>query len=203
MSDDRGARAILIASNRGPVSFEPDDEGELQAKRGTGGLVTALTGALQVTGGLWIAAAMSDGDRQQAASSPDGRIEVLSEDAKYDVRYLTPAEDVFERYYNVVSNRILWFLHHYLWDTVRSPRFGSSTRQAWDDYIRVNELFADALAEEGAKEHRPPVYLIHDYHLTLTPSMLRKRQPDASIAHFSRPGSSSSMFRRILALPGS
>ena len=185
MTDRIAARAVLIASNRGPVSFEPDEEGELQPKRGTGGLVTALTGALQMTGGLWIAAAMSEGDRQQASALPDGRIEVLAEDAKYDLRYLTPPEETFDRFYNVISNRILWFLHHYLWDTVRSPRFGASTRQAWEDYIRVNRLFAEALAEEGHAQHLPPAYLIQDYHLALTPAMLRKEEPGASIAHFS------------------
>ena len=193
-----GARAILIASNRGPVSFEPDEEGELQAKRGTGGLVTALTGALQMTGGLWIAAAMSEGDRLQASASPDGRIEVLAEDAKYDLRYLAPPEETFDRYYNVISNRVLWFLHHYLWDTVRSPRFGASTRHAWEDYIRVNRLFAEALTEEGAAQHRPPAYLVQDYHLSLTPAMLRERRPDASIAHFSHTPFAGPTWLRVL-----
>ena len=57
-------RIIVVASNRGPVSFEPDDDGELSAKRGAGGLVTALTSALEMTGGLWVACAMTEGDRE-------------------------------------------------------------------------------------------------------------------------------------------
>src|SRR3954466_8405701 len=51
---------VLVASNRGPVTFREDDAGQLVSSRGQGGLVTALTGALE-TGGEWIAAAMTDG----------------------------------------------------------------------------------------------------------------------------------------------
>src|SRR5437667_317259 len=46
---------LLVASNRGPVTFEQDVAGHVVARRGAGGLVTALTGALQRSGGLWIA----------------------------------------------------------------------------------------------------------------------------------------------------
>ena len=177
-------RPLIIASNRGPVSFEPDEEeGEYVAKRGQGGLVTALTGALSMTGGLWIACAMSEGDRKQAEDSEDGGIEVLTEDVKYDLRYLAPPEDVFDRYYNVISNRVLWFLHHFLWDAVHSPRFGRASREAWKDYQRVNGDFADALAAAGGD--RDPMYLVQDYHLMLVPAMLRERRPDALIVHFS------------------
>src|SRR3989440_2933765 len=179
-------RQLVVASNRGPVSFEPEEDGRgYVAKRGQGGLVSALTGALSMTGGLWIACAMSEGDRAEAEGSEGGRIEVLTEDVKYDLRYLTPPEDVFDRFYNVISNRILWFLHHFLWDTVHSPRFGAGTREAWRDYVRVNEDFADALAAAGDGSGREPVYLVQDYHLSLVPRLLRERRPDALIGHFS------------------
>src|SRR5437588_8158996 len=179
------SRPLIVASNRGPVSFEADEEGELVARRGGGGLVTARTGALSMTGGLWIACAMSEGDREEAASSEGGRIEVLAEDVKYDLRYLVPPQDVFDRYYNVISNRVLWFLHHFLWDTVRSPRFGAGTREAWKDYTQVNEEFAEALAAADRGREPAPVHLVQDYHLSLVPAMLRKRRPDALIGHFS------------------
>ncbi|MFN2544444.1 MAG: trehalose-6-phosphate synthase [Actinomycetota bacterium] len=179
------SRPLIVASNRGPVSFEPDEGGEYTPKRGAGGLVSALTGALEMTGGLWVACAMTEGDRAVVAEAEDGGIEVLAEDVKYDVRYLAPPEDVFDRYYNVVSNRILWFLHHFLWDTVRSPKFGTGTREAWKAYEQVNGEFADALARSGEGREPAPVYLVQDYHLSLVPAMLRERKPDALIGHFS------------------
>src|SRR5436190_22484899 len=124
------SRPVLIASNRGPLQFDVGEDGELEESRGGGGLVTALTGALSGTGGLWVAAAMTEGDRIATERAPGGRIEVAEDDAKYGVRYLTPPPEVFDRYYNVVSNRVLWFVHHYLFDAPRTPRFGRAVAPA-------------------------------------------------------------------------
>ena len=38
--------ALVVASNRGPVSFERGEDGKLVAHRGSGGLVTVLGGVL-------------------------------------------------------------------------------------------------------------------------------------------------------------
>ncbi len=78
-------RPLIIASNRGPVSFVRGADGQVEQERGAGGLVTALTGALQPSGGLWLAAAMSEEDRVQAAL---GRVDVAIEDARFSLRYL-------------------------------------------------------------------------------------------------------------------
>ena len=64
---------LVVASNRGPLTFERDEAGELAARRGSGGLVTALSGALLEAEGVWVAAAMSDGDREMVAASTRGR----------------------------------------------------------------------------------------------------------------------------------
>jgi trehalose 6-phosphate synthase len=175
-------RPLIIASNRGPISFVRTPEGDVVPRRGGGGLVTALTGALQLSGGLWIAAAMSDEDREQAAG---GRVDVATDDVKFGLRYLAFDPGEYDSFYNGVSNRILWFLHHYLWDLPRSPRFDDATDAAWAAYVRVNEAFADALAEEGAAATGRPTYLVEDYHLSLTPRLLRERVPEARISWFS------------------
>jgi trehalose 6-phosphate synthase len=195
---DRPTRPLVIASNRGPVSFVLDEEGTPVARRGAGGLVTALSGTLQSTGGLWIAAAMTDEDRRQAERSPQGRLEALTEDHKDNLRYLAVPADTFDRYYNLVSNRVLWFVHHYLWDLPRSPSFGTEFARAWQDYVSVNELFAGALAEEGGAGDRAPVYLVQDYHLSLVPRMLRERRPDALISHFSHTPFAGPDYLRVL-----
>jgi trehalose 6-phosphate synthase len=177
-------RPVIIASNRGPVTHDLDAEGEPVQRRGVGGLVTGLTGALHMTGGLWVASAMTDGDRMVAERSPEGRIEVLTEDSKYNLRYVGIDPGVFANYYDVISNRVLWFLHHFLFDVVHTPQFGNETSRAWDDYVTVNQAFADALASEEGGMTRAPAYLVQDYHLSLVPQMLRDLRPDALIAHF-------------------
>src|SRR5712692_90528 len=172
---------ILVASNRGPVTFARED-GELVPRRGGGGLVTALTGALHRAGGLWIASSMSDEDREQ---STRGRISVEGPDAGMDLRFLSFDEDTFDRYYNGISNSVLWFVHHYLWDMVRVPQFDEQTRADWEAYRSVNQAFASALAREGSHLRKRPAYLVQDYHLSLVPRMLRERVPRARISHFS------------------
>ena len=58
---------LVVASNRGPVSFQRNEEGVLIGERGSGGLVTALAGVLFESDATWLAAAMTDGDHEVAA----------------------------------------------------------------------------------------------------------------------------------------
>ena len=189
---------VIVASNRGPVTFEPDDRGELRPRRGSGGLVTALTGALQSTGGLWVATAMTNEDREAAASAPRGGIDLREHGSAYRVRYLDLPPDVYDGYYNKISNGVLWFVNHYLWDVPRQPSFGTDVGEAWQQYVEVNRTFAKALAEEGNRAVGRPVYLIQDYHLALVPRMLRELRPDALISHFSHTAIAGLTYLRVI-----
>ncbi len=189
---------LVVASNRGPVTFERDENGEIQARRGAGGLVTALLGALQRVDGLWVAAAMSDTDREVAAGPDGGRRDMEAFGSDYSVRLLNIPPDVYDAYYNRISNGVLWFVHHYLWDTVREPAFEEEARQAWQEYVAVNRIFAEALAEEAERASSPPAFLVQDYHLMLVPRFLRELRPDAFIAHFSHTAIAGPTYLRIL-----
>jgi len=186
---------VVVASNRGPVAFVRDEAGRLMAKRGAGGLVTALSGALSTAGGRWIASAMTDEDRRQADR---GLFEVEADGADYRLRYLSFEPDVFDRYYNGWTNQILWFLHHYLWDTPRTPAFGAGTDAAWDAFVEVNIAFATAMAEEGDALGGEPAFLVQDYHLSLVPELLKELRPRARIAHFSHIPFAGPSYLRIL-----
>jgi trehalose 6-phosphate synthase len=189
---------LIVASNRGPVGFERGPDGRLEPHRGSGGLVTALLGAMQEAGGLWVAAAMSEGDREMAERSDGGRIDMQAFGSTYRVRYLDVPEDVYDGYYNGISNGVLWFAHHYLWDTVRSPSFGDDVERAWGQYVEVNRRFAQALAEEGERAAAEPAYLVQDYHLALVPRFLRELRPQAQIAHFSHTSMAGPTYFRML-----
>ncbi|MFY9468905.1 MAG: hypothetical protein WAP37_02160, partial [Solirubrobacterales bacterium] len=57
-----GAPLVLV-SNRGPITYDRDGDGNRVERRGTGGLVTALTGLVNHRSDtLWVASAMSDED---------------------------------------------------------------------------------------------------------------------------------------------
>jgi trehalose 6-phosphate synthase len=190
----RTEHKIVIASNRGPVSFVRED-GEVVARRGAGGLVSALTGALQRSGGLWIASAMTEEDRQR---SKEGWVDFSGNGAHYSLRYLAFHPETYDAFYNGISNRVLWFLHHYLWDVTSAPQFDDAVREQWAAYRAVNEQFARALAEEGRHTAESPAYLVQDYHLSLAAELLRRLEPDAAIVHFSHIPFAGPVYLRIL-----
>ncbi|MFC6879930.1 MULTISPECIES: alpha,alpha-trehalose-phosphate synthase (UDP-forming) [Actinomadura] len=187
---------VLVASNRGPVSFSLSDDGTLTMRRGGGGLVSGLAA---VTGGrgpdgppsengaapevLWVCAALGDADRAAARQAPDGRLDQAGRDTGgAAVRMLDIPADTFHRAYNAVANSTLWFVHHLLYDTPRTPHFDARARRDWQSYEAYNAAFADALARDAAPGAKAA---IQDYHLSLAPRMLRDRRPDLKIVHFS------------------
>lgn len=173
---------VLIASNRGPVSFQPAEDGSLSAQRGGGGLVSGLTSAVRDAAALWICTAMSDYDREAAREAPDGRLDSAGHDTEgLAVRMLDIDPLTFQRAYNAVANSTLWFIHHLLYDTPLTPNFDAGFRREWTAYVSYNESFAAALAEEAAPGAR---VVVQDYHLSLVPRMLRGLRPDIRIGHF-------------------
>jgi len=79
-------------------------------------------------------------------------------------------------YYDGFSNGVLWPLCHYLLDKVQLD-----AHDDWDMYLRVNERFADAVAEQW----RPgDLVWVHDYQLALVPALVRTRCPEARIGFF-------------------
>jgi trehalose 6-phosphate synthase len=187
---------VLVASNRGPVSYQFGADGSLIPSRGGGGMIAGVTDGLAALGpgasATWICAALSDADRAvaRAGDTSDGN--------GIPVRMLDIPPDVFDRAYNRVANSTLWFLLHQLFDTPNQPRFGREFRRDWDSYLAYNEAFADALAEEAlagealTRGEGGLRVLIQDYHLCLAPRLLRDRlggQPghpsgEAGIGHF-------------------
>ena len=93
--------ALVVASNRGPVAFERGEDGKLIAHRGSGGLVTVLGGVLERDDATWVAAAVTEGDREVA---PRGR---KLEGAAQRVRYVDIPEQQYDAYYNGIANRRL------------------------------------------------------------------------------------------------
>jgi trehalose 6-phosphate synthase len=179
-----GRRRVLVASNRGPVSFSRDDTGQLSVRRGGGGVVSGLSSVASHEDLLWVCAALSDADRAAARAAPDGMLSLDGTPGGSAVRMLDIPAAIFNRAYNTVANSVLWFVHHMLYDTPNQPQFGLAFRRDWDAYREYNMAFATALASasEGSREVSA---VIQDYHLTLAPRMLGALSPRIKIAHFS------------------
>ena len=164
-------RKLILVSNRGPVAFAYDENGERTVQRGGGGLVTALTGLAQHVDATWIAAA----DTQADKDFKEGDVP-LDGDGKIRVKFIDPDPTEYEGYYNNISNPLLWFLQHNMWDGVRTPTVNRDTWNAWNDgYVKVNEQFAEAIAEEVKASDKPCLVMMQDYHLYLAPQFLRRK----------------------------
>jgi trehalose 6-phosphate synthase len=176
-------RRLLIASNRGPLEFTIEDDGSLTSHRGSGGVVTAMTAATRFVPAVWIATAMTDGDRRAAAEADASLLKVP--DNEIYVRFVAVPRNVYQRHYYVFCNPLLWFLQHYMWNTPRTPNIGRAAYEAWESgYIPVNQAIAEAIAAEARNDVEPPYVLLQDYHLYLAPARLREKLPEATILHF-------------------
>ncbi|MET4924868.1 trehalose-6-phosphate synthase [Streptomyces sp. PSRA5] len=174
------AAQVLVASNRGPVSYKLGEDGALTAGRGGGGLVSGLSAIGPDTNAVWVCAALGDGDRE-AVRRTGGRLDTADTGGQR-VRMLGIPPDVYADAYNGVANSTLWFVHHLLYQTPLEPAFGTEFREQWASYETYNRAFAEALADEAGEG---AAVLIQDYHLALVPGMLRALRPDLRIGHFS------------------
>ncbi|GGW14735.1 trehalose-6-phosphate synthase [Streptomyces capoamus] len=172
---------MLVASNRGPVSYQLGEDGVLHARRGGGGLVSGLSAIGSDAGSVWVCAALGDGDRA-AVRRADGGLLPEGDTGGQRVRMLDVDATVHAEAYNGIANSVLWFVHHMLYQTPLEPVFDAEFRRQWASYEAYNRAFAEALAEEAAEG---AAVLIQDYHLALAPRMLRQLRPDLRIGHFS------------------
>jgi trehalose 6-phosphate synthase len=172
--------SVVFVSNRGPVSFIRSDSG-FETKRGAGGLAGAMDPVARRLGpnAVWIAAATSDADREALHS---GAADGLAEELGYPVYLLDIDPETYARYYDEVSNRMLWFANHCLWDEMGIEGFGEPELDAWENaYEPVNRRFAQAVYEVAEPSS---FVLFQDYHLYTAPGHLRRMRPDQVIFHF-------------------
>lgn len=186
-----GSAPLIVASNRGPLTVVSVDDGEDAVRRGGGGLVSGIQTALASTpDALWVCAALNDRERtlarQAARAGGAGRLsnlpivaDALSGD--FDVHMLPIDAPTFRAAYNGIANSTLWFVLHQLFDLSMQPAFDATWRRQWAAYVRYNQAFAHALADEAAPG---AAVLVQDYHLFLVPRMLRELRPDVRIGIF-------------------
>src|SRR6476619_3473811 len=163
MTPEPAQRApLVLVSNRGPVTFHAG--GEVQ--RGSGGLVTALTGLASHRQAIWIASAMNEHDAAVSREHGGNAFPVRAPGGgEYEVRFVVSDAEAYDRFYNVFANPMLWFIQHYLWDLSNAPD------------IRREEV-------EELKGSEEPVVMVHDYHLYTLPDLVRRARPDAFLHHF-------------------
>ncbi|MEA2647429.1 MAG: trehalose 6-phosphate synthase [Chloroflexota bacterium] len=181
----------VIAANRAPVEVQKKGS-RFIASRGAGGLVSALSTLASSTDAVWVGCARTDADREVAARHPRSSVRITGDDGRaYSIGFVTPDEEAYDMYYNQISNPLLWFIQHYLWNLSHNPVIDEATDRAWTQgYVHVNRLFAEKIVQSarrrGAKTSRRdrPLILIQDYQLYLVAKMVRERMPEATLQQF-------------------
>lgn len=177
-------RPLIVASNRGPLEFHISPEGKLQPRRGSGAVVTALNNLIQHFEFSWVANAMGEGDRRAQQAAESASIPSPLPNQKVSARYVITPRRAYHKFYNVFCNPLLWFLQHSMWSPAYTPNLDSTVHDTWaTGYTPVNQAFADAIVAE-AGEGTAPIIMLHDYHLYLTPGMVRQELPNAVLSHY-------------------
>lgn len=164
---------LVVVSNREPYVHQYRG-GKPVVTRPAGGLVTGLDPVLRACGGMWVAQGSGDADRITA--DRDGCVPVPPEDPRYTLKRVFISKEEEQGYYYGFSNEGLWPLCHL---THERPVFRAGD---WDQYVRANQRFADAVLEEIGPD--TAVVMVQDYQMALVPGMIKQRRPDMRVGLF-------------------
>jgi alpha,alpha-trehalose-phosphate synthase [UDP-forming] len=167
-------RPLVVVSNREPVTHSWKN-GKVEARIPASGLVTAMEPVMRACGGVWVAHANGDADRETADGR--GRLGLPEDDPRYTLRRVWLSEEEEQGYYYGFANEGLWPLCHIVHTR---PVFRPDD---FADYLAVNRKFAETVLDE-IREAESPLVLIQDYHFALLPALLKAERPDARVAIF-------------------
>lgn len=96
---------------------------------------------------------------------------------------------MYDNYYNLYCNNVLWPLFHYERNMV------VHNHEGWEAYRSVNEIVANAILET-AKDN--DIIWVHDFQLLLVPGMVKMQRPNLKVGFFLHiPFPSSEIFREL------
>ncbi len=169
-----GTHPLFIVTNREPVSHVWEG-GRIVEQTPASGVVTAMEPVLRACGGVWVAHASGDADRQTADAG--GRLGLPADDPRYTLRRVWLSKEEEAGYYYGFANEGLWPLCHVVH---ARPQFRP---EDWLQYEAVNRKFAETLLEE-MRGTESPVVLVQDYHFALLPTLIKAERPDARVGIF-------------------
>ena len=160
---------IVIVSNRLPISVERR-RGKLVFEPSVGGLATALGTFYKSYNSLWIG---WPGIELSRIGEDKQGLETKLFSENCSPVYLTQTD--LEGYYHGFCNNTIWPLFHYF------PEYAIYEKNFWQNYERVNQVFAEIVTEVAKPGD---IIWVQDYHLMLLPKLIRTRSPDAIVGFF-------------------
>jgi len=168
-----GGAKLIAVSNREPY-IHSRLAGSICCGTAASGLTSAIDPILRASGGVWVAHGSGNADREVV----DARncVRVPPQNPSYTLRRVWLPKQIEDEYYYGLANEGIWPLCH---AAFHRPRFSA---RHWASYKYANELFANAILEEANGD--PAVVFVQDYHLALLPQMLKRSNPNLTVAHF-------------------
>ena len=163
-------KRFLIISNRLPVQISISED-SVDVTPSVGGLATGMDSVSKSSDSQWIG--WSGVDTEELSQDQTKKVnQALKKENCINVNL---TEEEVELYYEGFSNKTIWPLFHYF------TQFVKYEEEQWQAYKKVNQKFADVIAEnmEGVDK-----IWVHDYHLLLLPQMIKERFPDVTIGFF-------------------
>jgi alpha,alpha-trehalose-phosphate synthase [UDP-forming] len=154
---------FIVVANREPFIHRYAGD-KIEVIRPASGMASALDPIMDASGGTWIAHGSGDADRDTVDDKD--RVAVPPDDPMYTLRRVWLTKEQEQGFYYGLSNEALWPLCH----VVFTPPVFRQTD--WDEYKRVNELYAKAVLEEAGDA--PTFVFIQDFHFCLLPRLLRQ-----------------------------
>jgi trehalose 6-phosphate synthase/phosphatase len=156
----------------------------LNFESSSGGLATAMS-SLDDTDRIWIG---WPGISSDELSANDKKI-IICELLKNNCYPVFLTNEQVQNFYEGYSNDTLWPLFHYFQSLTEHDEI------YWSSYEEVNKIFSDATIKLSSKKAK---IWVHDYHLLLSPGMLRQKLPNSTIGFFLHiPFPSYEIFRQL------
>jgi trehalose 6-phosphate synthase len=174
VEEQLGDEGLVVVANREPYIHERLADGSVEVLHPASGLVSALEPVMRACAGVWIAHGSGSADREFVDAQ--SRLWVPPSEQSYRLRRVWMNEEEEQGYYYGLANEGLWPLCHLAY---ARPVFRSSD---WEHYRRINQRFADAVAQEVSSDD--PIVLVQDYHFALAPRLIRQQLPRATIITF-------------------
>src|SRR2546428_6165277 len=176
---------LIVVSNDGPFEYYLTPNETLKYRRSTGAMAMVLVDVWKQTDTTWVAMARTEGDRMASRTAQQqngGLLESPLRGQKMQLRYVAIPKTAYHKHDEGISNQVLWFLQHYLYNP---PEDSRSIQDAWTNgYCIANRAIADAVIAEIERKDSSAVVMLHDYHLYLAPAMIRQNHPRVAMQQF-------------------
>lgn len=167
-------KPIFVVAKREPYSHTKNGN-KITYQFPANGVSTALEPLMQASGGTWIA--HGSGNADKLVVDKQDKIKVPPDEPKYTLKRVWLTDEEVQGFDYGFSIEALYAL---CVNAYTRPIF---RQEDWDQYVKVNQKFADVVLSEIKNQERPIVF-IQDLHFALLPRMIKTQRPSVIIGLF-------------------